>query len=250
MSDNAKMSATGTRLKVEEVLERLQKYLAHNLRNGTLTLSSNRGDGRNDSAENERELSLALQLYASASEWFQDNGLRIEVARARYWYDFLVRNEDETLWIPVNVKVSSLQGNDNVSSKEGLFYALTGVRPIGPLTYNWDRYCANLADNLGADRRADYYLLVVSKATVGTVFWTSLKQLEAVTSNGNNPPFQCNWARNQKRVERSFEDASAMLLSALRETFRLRADAYLSFEKHLDGVLEEIPQGEACDQET
>lgn len=209
-----------------EILGELERYLSDALRDGDLRLSTAQGDGRSNSSEDERRISSALRLFVHANQAFKQRGLSIEIAPPRCWYDFLVRSEDESVWLPVNVKVTAMRGQDNLSSKEGLFYAVTGVRPETVALNNWERYCEAVATHLDPATAADYYFLVVSKNEVGHVFWTSLKQLDRVVPNGNNPPFQCAWRDNQERVERRPEEAVARLLGVLGETFRLRAEAY------------------------
>ncbi|THF67110.1 hypothetical protein E6C76_01610 [Pseudothauera nasutitermitis] len=208
------------------ILGELEHYLSAALRAGDLRLSNAQGDGRSNSSEDERRISSALRFFAHANQAFKQHGLSIEIAPPRCWYDFLVRNEDESVWLPVNVKVTAMRGQDNISSKEGLFYAVTGIRPERIGLNNWERYCEAVAEHLDPDTTADYYFLVVSKNDVGHVFWTSLKQINRVVPNGNNPPFQCAWRDNQVRVERPPREAVARLLGVLGETFRLRAEAW------------------------
>lgn len=133
-----------------------------------------------------------------------------------------------------------MRGQDNISSKEGLFYAVTGVRPESARLNNWERYSESMAEYLDPDTTADYYFIVVSKNDTGCVFWTSLKKLNRVVPNGNNPPFQCAWRDNRQRVDRPPREAVAHLLNVLEETFRLRADAYLCFEKTLAPRLRDL----------
>lgn len=223
----------------DAILNKLERYLSDALKKKALQLSNSHRDGRSNSSEDERSISSALQYYVLANDEFKQNMLSIEIARPRYWYDFLIKNNDETVWLPVNVKVSTMRGQDNISSKEGLFYAVTGKRP-GDIPLNtWEKYCEAVAEHLNPETSADYYFLVVSKNNLGHVFWTSLKQINNVAPNGNNPPFQCAWKDNQTRVTRPSDEAVTKLLMALGETFRLRAEAYNSYKKILAPLLEE-----------
>jgi hypothetical protein len=216
-----------------KILGELEKYLSNALRAGDLRLSSLHGDGRSNSSEDERSISSALRLFVHANLAFKAQGLTIEIAPPRYWYDFLVRSECESIWLPVNVKVTAMRGQDNISSKEGLFYAITGVRPEKASLATWKRYCESTAQCLDPETSADYYFIVVSKKDIGHVFWTSLKKIKRVVPNGNNPPFQCAWRDNQQRIDRPPRESVAHLLNVLEETFRLRADAYLCFKETL-----------------
>ncbi len=213
-----------------EVLNRLCDYLSRSLSSGGLKLAAASGDGRVDSQASEQEISKTLLNYAEANEWFsQEHGLSIQIAPPRHWFDFCVKGHG--FFLPVNVKVSACKSADNLSSKEGVFFALTGVDPSGVTINTWERFFGNLAELRGKDPRADYYFLVVHKEHKGDVFWTSLKCIGQLDPNGNNPPFQCHWGKNRGRVSRSVEDAENYILGVLGETFRLRAEAWHSFSR-------------------
>jgi len=213
------------------ILDRLRLYLAGALGDGTLALDAANADGRVNSQENERQISHALRLFTHSNDWFKHEGYTLEVAEARYWFDFCVRGKD--LFIPVNVKVSTFQSADNLSSKEGLFYALTGVDPKTVNINSWEHFCQHLADNLGRDPNADYFFMAVSKTDPGDVFWTTLKNLKVLRSSGSNPPYQCQWAANRERQERTPQEAAHFLLTTLRQSFVKGADPLLSFDRHL-----------------
>lgn len=225
-----------------EILDRITQYLSDAMGTGRLVLSRNERDGRVNSQENERQISHALELFALSNEWFRANGLQLEVAPPRHWYDFSLTGSGD-LFLPVNVKVSALRTSDNISSKEGVFYALTGIAPDEVQINTWERFCEQLAIKIGADPAADYYFLVVGKETPGDVFWTSLKGIKELVPNGNNPPFQCNWGRNRTRTDRSQDAAQCYVLSILQETFRLRAEAFRSFNLHLNHFLQTSGDG-------
>lgn len=215
-----------------QILDSLQRYLAKSLTTGGLALDKSQSDGRLNSQVNERQISQALQLYAVANEDFGLAGCSIEISPPRFWYDFLVKAPG--IYLPVNVKVSSLEGNDNLSSKEGVFFALTGLDPKSIKINDWERYCEGIGSYLGNDPTADYYFLVINKKKPGDVFWTSLKRLSELTPNGNNPPFQCNWAKNRTHTQRSEVEAQNYILRILRQTFVLRAKALESFDTYID----------------
>lgn len=214
------------------VLDRLRSYLSEAIQTNRLVLSRSTRDGRVDSQENERQISQALEYFSLSNEWFRKNLLALEVAPPRYWYDFSIKGPNG-LFLPVNVKVSALKTADNISSKEGLFYALTGVQPVGRSINSWESFCQSLSGLLNSDPSADYYFLVIGKSSPGEVFWTSLKKVQELVPNGNNPPFQCHWGRNKVRSERGDAEAQQYILRTLRETFRLRSEALNSFDRHL-----------------
>jgi len=214
-----------------QILDSLSSYLGRSLLTGSLNLDRSQSDGRLNSQINEGQISHALRLYGLANERFQAEKLSVEVSPPRFWFDFCVRGKDT--FIPVNVKVSSLKGNDNLSSKEGVFFALTGVDPKDVHINDWESYCEAIGAHLASDPSADYYFLVVSKNQPGDVFWTSLKRLQELTPNGNNPPFQCNWSKNRQHAIRTVQEAQTYILRTLQQTFILRAKALESFNTHI-----------------
>ncbi len=234
-----------------EILDLLCEYVEHALHQGIINLVST-GDSRNDSTANEGVIGTSLRAFTAGHPMFQ-GGLTFAVAPNRTWYDFLVSgsNPDDP-WVPINLKVSTLRGNDNVSSKAGLFYALTGLQPRNQLVANWDLFCRNVATNVrreGCD--ADYYFIVVEKNRgnkVGRVFWTSLLHIERVTPNGSNPPFQCCWGENTNRVARPRAESVDALLDVVGRTFVLRARALESFMEHIvpgmSGEMQQVWAGE------
>ncbi len=215
-----------------KILDSLSNYLSRSLKTGSLRLDRSQTDGRLNSQVNEGQISHALKLYGLANEDFQSKKLLVEVSPPRYWYDFSISGPG--VFLPVNVKVSSLEGNDNLSSKEGAFYALTGVDPKTVRINDWERYCEAIGEHLATNPSADYYFLVINKKVPGDVFWTSLKRLPALTPNGNNPPFQCNWSKNREHAIRTQKEAQNYILKTLRQTFVLRAKALESFDTYIE----------------
>ncbi|WP_211163242.1 hypothetical protein [Aromatoleum diolicum] len=220
----------------DEILNTLAAQLRRGLEQGFITLVTyGRGQARRESTENEEIIGNSLRAFAAGHPWFQED-LTFSVATNGAWYDFLVESPDGRVWMPINLKVSNLQGDDNVASKAGLFYAMTGLRPTNSAIRNWDVFCENLATHLRRENCAsDYYFLVVEKsaAGVGRVFWTSLLHLRSVTPNGSNPPFQACWRQNIERSDRARSEAVDYLLNVVGQTFVLRAKALQSFKNHI-----------------
>jgi hypothetical protein len=223
-------------ISADEILNTLAAQLRRGLEQEFITLVTyGRGQARRESTENEEIIGNSLRAFAAGHPWFQQD-LKFSVATNGAWYDFLVESQDGSTWVPINLKVSNLQGNDNVASKAGLFYAMTGVRPTNSAIPNWDVFCENLATNLQRENCAsDYYFLVVEKSSegVGRVFWTSLLQLGAVNPNGSNPPFQACWSQNMERSGRVRSEAVDYLLNVVGQTFVLREKALQSFKNHI-----------------
>lgn len=157
---------------------------------------SNTGDGRLDSAESE------ISVISHIQKLFNNTDVKVLCApKARYWYDIkIIYNNKE---YPINIKITSGNSADNVSSKEGLFYSLTGLNPdrTTGLT-RWNTYNTLLTKNLNYSTDADYYFIIYFKQEEIFLF-TSLKKLNKIVPNGNNLPFQCNWSENFIETTRS-----------------------------------------------
>lgn len=163
------------------------------------------GDGRLDSAESESVVSNHLK------ELFKNTDVEVyEAPKQRYWYDVLIKYNNQTF--PINIKMTTGTSADNVSSKIGMFYALTGIWPedVSGLNY-WEKYNTLLVDNFNATTDADYYFIIYFKNEESFLF-TSLKRLETLTANGNNLPFQCKWSDNCDMTTRSLEEQSAYIM--------------------------------------
>lgn len=239
------MNAPSMAVTPDWILGVLRDYLKTALEEKVITLVyTGPGNARADSRANEQLIGSSLRAFALGHPLFTKGGFTFDVTINGQWYDFLVKSADESIWLPINLKVSALRGNDNLSSKAGLFYALTGIRPSNALIRNWDLFCQNMAASVKrTDCSADYYFLVVRKDEGGDqekrVFWTSLLQLKSVKPNGSNPPFQCKWRENMERQTRSRAEAVDDLLDVVGETFVLRAKALDSFKQHVAPGLSE-----------
>lgn len=237
----------------ESILNRIQNHLSLALRKGIIQLVLDGADGREDSQKSERRITQTLALQFEADQYFADNGLTFKPSPARYWYDFLVEGEDR-FWLPVNVKISGFGGSDNLASKEGLFYAMTGVdpkkvpnptRPTQIWGINaWEPYCDAMAHYFGTNKDADYYFLVINKTEVGHVFWTSLRHMAALDPNGNNLPYQAHWARNTQRIERTWEESAEFLMGVFRQALVLRARVLNQFDASIGKKLKEAQTDE------
>ncbi|MCX9155677.1 hypothetical protein OPU71_06005 [Niveibacterium sp. 24ML] len=231
----------------EQILDDLCDSVSEALRDGYLKLVSyGKGQARRESTENEEKIGSILQATVSKNPLFK-GAMTFSVAQNGSWYDFLVESGDGGIWLPINLKVSSLRGNDNVASKAGLYYAMTGQRPANAEIANWEVFFQNLAANLKREgATSDYYFLVVekSKKGVGRVFWTSLLKLCDARPNGSNPPFQAKWSANIERSSRSRSEAVDYLLNVVGQTFVLRARALDSFKKHVVPCLSTTVQTE------
>lgn len=151
---------------------------------------SNTGDGRLDSAESE---SVVIEHLKNL---FKESEVQVESAPPREWYDVAFKVNNKVFY--ANVKITSGGQADNISSKKGLFYALTGILPAnlkGVNLNNWRPYNEALLENIKYNCDSDYYFVVYFKDTESFLV-TSLKRIQTLTPNGSNLPFQCKWSDN------------------------------------------------------
>lgn len=174
---------------------------------------STTGDGRLDSAESEAGVIEHLK------ELFSNTEVMVEPAPPRCWYDIAFKIGDKTLY--ANVKITSGEGADNVSSKLGLFYALTGILPTEVKDVrldHWGPYNKKLLENLNYNCDADYYFVIYFKESENFLV-TSLKRIQTLTPNGNNLPFQCKWSENNVFSTRSLEEQSQYLMDTYYDSW-------------------------------
>ena len=169
-------------------------------------IDSNTGDGRLDSALSEGLVVTHLQ------ELFANEDITITTSSIRKWYDVLINYNG--VQYPINIKITNGNSADNVGSKLGLYYTLTGIWPedVQGINNNWMRYNESLIQNLNIYNDADYYFIIYFKET-NHFFFTSLKRIDKLVSNGNNLPYQCNWKQNQYYTERKPEEQSQYLMN-------------------------------------
>lgn len=136
----------------------------------------------------------------------------------RFWYDCMIQN------LPINIKLSDLKSADNISSKKGMLYTLTGmVAEKEDFEYMHKLLFSNLKNGY------DYYFLIINKVNTNDIFWNSLKRIKTLVPNGNNLPFQCDWSKNRQFSNRTEEESSSYILNTYEESLKKRAKAYTSF---------------------
>lgn len=96
-----------------------------------------------------------------------------------------------------------------------------------------------LSEDLRENNR-DYYFLVINKDNSKDIFYSSLKSLNILTPNGNNLPFQANWAKNKVLKERNFKEAKEFILSTMGKSFALRAKVFNEFLEYFPDMREKI----------
>ena len=178
---------------------------------------SNTSDGRGESNESEHDFCVALKTFLEKNTAF-----KADIAPPRYWYDIVIYYEN--FFLPANVKLTEERGADNISSKFGLLYTLTGIRPedMSGLNY-WDKYNKTLTYYYDPDLHTDYYLIVYNKITEDITL-SSLKRVEKLVSNGANLPFQCDWSKKENKIvtKRSQREQCAYLMNTFIESWKKR----------------------------
>ena len=203
---------------MSQVIPHLLIQIVDFLKKSPVALSKQSRDGRINSAFNEDEIFKCLET-----------NFAINRPNMRDWVDFSF--EENNIFYPVNIKVSTTKTTDNLNCKLGIYYALTGKIPPFGNGVSWDCYFKSLKENIQQNSK-DYYFLIINKDNSSDVFATSLKNLESILPNGNNLPFQAKWDNNRKLINRDFESAKAFLLGTFEESLKLRADAYLHFRTY------------------
>lgn len=194
-------------------MERYLNEIVAFLRAHPVELSSNDADGRVNSGANEHE--ILDELLESPY------GRLIDIPRARAWYDFRILSSEGELF--VNIKVSNLSNRaaDNLSSKKGMGYALTGMKNLPDA---WPAFNRAISNNIR--RGFDYYFLIVNKNDPSDVFWTSLKRIDQLQPNGNNLPFQCDWGMNRIWTTRSEKESIIYILKIYLDSWNKKVSGY------------------------
>ena len=172
------------------------------------------GDGRLDSALSETVVIDHLKTILPDCE--------IDVAPARYWYDIAITKDGK--FFPINIKITNGNTADNISSKKGMYYALTGIRPeVEKGLDKWETFIQKLTTNY-TESDADYYFIVCFKNS-GELLFTSLKHIQTLVPNGNNLPFQCNWGYNRNLTDRSDEEQRKYVMDMFINSYVKRTPA-------------------------
>lgn len=208
------------------------KDLIEQLKNNGIQLSKNNDDGRVNSIQNEEEVIEILKKIYKDIPIFKKYDIFLEKQpKPRYWYDIVIRNNDNTFYCPINIKISNFSNSsaDNISSKEGLYFSLTGkIEEKCPNT--WGQFFYKLSKDTKPND-TDYFFIVINKNDINDIIFNSMKRLKLLTPNGNNLPFQCKWSENRNIVNRTFEESKDFLLKTLRFSVIKRAQILKEFEE-------------------
>ncbi|WP_104714281.1 restriction endonuclease [Helicobacter cetorum] len=195
-------------------LSRIVEFLKTNPYN----LSQPLQDGRLNSSINEEEI---LNII--------NNHFSVQLPKAREWWDFSFEEND--IFYPINIKITTTKTADNLNCKLGIYYALCGLLPTFNNEIAWEKYFQKLYKDLGANTDRDYYFLIINKNDTKDIFVNSLKGIQTLQPNGNNLPFQCKWDSDREIVQRNFIESKNFILSTLAKSVTLRANIYLAFKE-------------------
>ena len=175
-------------------------------------------DGRVNSINNE---DMVVALIKKEAELL---GYTVEVPRVRHWFDIGITINNH--FFPINIKITKGNTADNLSSKKGMLYALTGISDAPSA---WDTFNTTLMQNVLNETESDYYFVVVFKDTKQIIL-SSLLSIDILTPNGNNLPFQCKWSDNLKPTKRTLSEQKKYILDIYRESWRKRAEPRTTLE--------------------
>ncbi len=185
-------------------LNEIAKFLKTNPYN----LSQPLQDGRLNPSVNEEEILNTIK-----------HPFPIQLPKAREWWDFSFEEND--IFYPVNIKITTTKTADNLNCKLGIYYALCGLLPEFNNEIAWEKYFQKLHEDLGKNTDRDYYFLIINKNDPKDIFINSLKGIQ--TLQPNNLPFQCKWDNNREIIQRDFDGSKNFILSALAESIKLRS---------------------------
>ena len=181
-------------------------------------IEAQNNDGRLTSAFSENIIINFLK------QLFIKNNMNISIKESpiRHWHDITLHLDNKEI-IPVNIKITTGDQADNINSKKGMFYALTGLWPddIKGLHTN-SGFNKLLLENYNPNNSKDYYFIVFFK-NERTFLFSSLKRLVSLVPNGNNLPFQCKWKNNLVNTNRTTKEQCDYILNTYIDSFIKKA---------------------------
>lgn len=161
-------------------------------------------DGRRNSCVDEDNIIKTLRPFFS-----------IEEPPPRHLYDCLIWYEG--VCYPVQIKSSTCRSADNWSSKKSVLYALTSlsIEEIDAHPNSNKEIEESLLRYGSDDVERDMLIILLEKPT-HRLHALTLKELDSLTINGSNLPFQVNWGvqlRNGPQ-RRSQQEARRFLVGA------------------------------------
>jgi hypothetical protein len=193
---------------------------------GVFNLSNDHADGRLNSAFSEESIKEKLKQSAELQD------IKTFLPPERFWYD--IAFEIDQVFIPINIKVTKGNSADNVSSKKSMFYAFTGIDPETKSITRFSSFHEELFKNINLTADFDYYFIIVYKDTL-EVKVTSLMEIETLTPNGNNLPFQCKW-NGVKKTKRNREEQIKYILSIYFESWNKKVSDFNQLKEYMEDL--------------
>lgn len=169
-------------------------------------------DGRINSITDEATIALHIKNLF---------GDKCNIAPPRFWYDLSLTIDGR--FYPINIKSVTGKTADNISSKDGMFYAITGLDPRAEKVTPFQVFENKLLNNIDYNGDADYYFIIFFKNTK-EIFFTSLKRICTLISNGSNLPFQCKWNDNKVYTDRSNKDQIDYIIKMYYESVKKKIE--------------------------
>jgi hypothetical protein len=192
------------------ILYRIKKYLETD----NFNFSTYTEDGRLNSSLDEIDIIEKL-----INKFGQDI---IQKAECRMWYDMKVY-DNYYGWIPVNIKSTTMNSNDNTGNLAMCVYAYTNVKLDLDKKYS-NGEMSNIFFNKIKEKeyntmdKKDYFFLILNKTNQRDVIINSVKGLSVICPNSNNLPFQICWDKNRIFKYEPIDKKIEQLISILKKT--------------------------------
>ena len=180
----------------------------------SIEASNKFNDGRINSIKDEKEIADYVKSLF---------GDKCVIAPPRFWYDISLTIDGK--FYPINIKSVTGASQDNISSKEGLFYTVTGLDPKKENINKFSAFEEKMLNNINYDSDADYYFIIFFK-TSKQIFFSSLKRVCHLVPNGNNLPFQCKWNDNKEYSTRNNKEQIDFLIQVYFESVMKKINAH------------------------
>ena len=179
----------------------------------TLNPAADSDDGRINSITDEHTIALYIK------DLFGED--KCQIAKPRFWYDVALTIDGK--FYPINIKSTTGKDSDNISSKDGVFYAITGLDPRAEKVTPFKTFEEKLLNNIKYNGDSDYYFVVFFKDTK-ELFFSSLKRICVLTPNGSNLPFQCKWNDNKIYTTRNSEEQINYIINMYYESVKKKIE--------------------------
>lgn len=219
----------------KNTMDHFAKELSVKLSQQNISLCKDSSDGRANSIHDEEEALKIIRAIVTNNSLF--DAVRLLVPSIRHWYDFALTTGEDLF--PFNIKSSELKTSDNISSKLGIIWALTGLNPDDKeisAQISWPKWCKLLSNNLSLEKCKDYGFIIINKNDPSDVFPQRIRSIAKLIPNGNNLPFQCNWGLNRDQVHtRGVIGENSYIINTIDCAFDKRIDSASTFKKYVAG---------------